>query len=997
MQTSRKLARLLSVVLTVFLIMPSVCGLFASAAQFTYGVEDPYTDELIAELMDVPFYTRLYESYLKAGYTAPADVESNTVVITPETVRKEDGSAVETGLYGPEGDKRTGSLWTYEDGTLTWTFTVAEAGLYEFSLDYFIPAGNGADPVRKLLFDGEKLYYEADNHMFYRYFTDENGAVRVKNTDGDEMRPRAVEIEEWRESGFMDYYGFYAMPIAIYFEAGEHTVSMVYYSGDMVFGDLTVKPQKQLMTYAEYTAALKKDGLDKQAATSEPIEFEAEFPIERNGSAIRREADGDPGCSPYQWDKKILNIIGSGTWVKAGKALTWSFEVKKAGTYKIAFREWQAYNDSISVYRKIEIDGEVPFSEFVEYEFRYLERKDWMNYTLEVDGAPVYYYFDEGVHTITMTVVMGDYTPLIQSIYYDMELMNGFMSDIRTITGSKPDYNYDYGFYDGNDKRGFRKKFQIMSDSMAWKYDFLVDIAANGRIPSMANSFKYLKTAFDTAVKYEYRVARLYDTDFLSAQTSLSTYYSSLQSQPLAIDIFTVYTDEYKLPSRVASFWDKFSSSVKNFFLSFVKDYDSIKGVEGAKIPEKVLKVWIARGIDWAELFKELADNTFTPEKDIGVQLAIMPAGQLSAGATNALMLAIASGVNVPDVCVSADSGSPAEFAVRHATLDLSKYDDFEEVKEWFLPVIFNPLTYNGGIYGLPETMDFRAFFYRTDIFEQLGLEVPQSRQDIYNYVLPVLYAREMTIALGRDETSYLLQYGGSVYTEDLLYSGLDTAEAYMAMKEQTDLFTKYAVPVAQDFYNRFRTGETPCGMGSFATYIQLKAAAPELNGRWAIALMPGLEVENEDGTKSVNRTHSGSVGTSSFVMSGTEMPDECWELLKWWMSEETQTEYGVSIEGIVGEAARWNSANLNAFDKMNWSVEDLNVIRETRKWVYEYPYVLGGYFTARHLTNAWTKVVMNGLNLRDALEEAVIAINRELKMKHEEYGFGYLYEKEGA
>ena len=141
-----------------------------------------------------------------------------------------------------------------------------------------------------------------------------------------------------------------------------------------------------------------------------------------------------------------------------------------------------------------------------------------------------------------------------------------------------------------------------MSDSMAWKYDFLVAIANNGRIPSMANSFKYLKSAFDTAVKYEYRVARLYDTDFLSAQTSLSTHYSALQSQPLAIDIFTVYTDEYKLPSRVASFWEKLSSSVKNFFLSFVKDYDSIKGVEGATVPEKILIV-----------FRN--ENTFVPHK----------------------------------------------------------------------------------------------------------------------------------------------------------------------------------------------------------------------------------------------------------------------------------------------------------------------------------------------------------------------------------------------
>lgn len=1003
MQNKKKLTRLLSVVLAVFLVLPLVFGMTGYAANELYGAENPYTDEMIQELMDIPFYSVLRRKYEKAGYKAPSDSPENTIVVKPEEITTENGEKVTLSNCGPADGQKNAFFWTYDNKTVTWTFEVKESGLYQFNLEYYLPTGKGADPVRKLTVDGAKLYYEADNHIFYRYFKDENGADRVLNTDGDEMRPRAIEIDRWRSVDVVDYYGFSSTPIAIYFEAGTHSVTMEYYSGDMAVGDFTVLPMKSYKSYAEYKAQLEADGLFVQAGDVDPITFEAEFHTERNGSAIRREADGDPACSPYQWDKKILNIIGAGTWYKANKAITWTFNVEKAGVYKIALRQFQAYNDNVSSYRKIEIDGEVPFAEFNEYEFEYSKNKSWKNYTLNIDDEAVYYYFGEGEHTITMTVVMGGYTEVIQSIYYDMQLMTDFMNDIRTITGANPDYNYDYGFYDNDDKRGFKVKFQKMSDSMAWKYDFLVKNSRTGKIPSMANSFKFLKTSFDTAIKYEYRIAKLYDTDFLSAQSSLSTYYSQLQSQNLAIDDFTIYNDSYTLPKRESTFWQKLSSSIKNFFLSFTKDYDSIKGVQGAAQPEEIVKVWIARGIDWAELFKELADTTFTPESKIGVQLSIMPAGQLTAGATNALMLAIASGKNIPDLCISSDVGSPAEFAVREATLDLTQFEDYDIVKEWFLDVCMNPLTYtnaegHAGVYGLPETMDFKVFFYRTDIFEELGLEVPETREDIYNYIMPALYRQQMTVGMGRDELTYILQHGGSLYTEDLLYSGLGTPEAYLAMKEQTDLFTKYAVPIAQDFYNRFRTGETPCGIGTFATYIQLKAAAPELNGRWSIALLPGLEKVNaETGETYVDRSHSGSIATASFIMAMTEKPDECWEILKWWMSEETQTEYGVSIEGIVGESARWNSANLNAFDKMNWNVEDLEVIRETRNWVYEYPYVLGGYFTTRHLTNAYTKVVMSAGNLRDALESAVRDINRELKMKHEEYGQGHLYEKEGV
>ena len=48
---------------------------------------------------------------------------------------------------------------------------------------------------------------------------------------------------------------------------------------------------------------------------------------------------------------------------------------------------------------------------------------------------------------------------------------------------------------------------------------------------------------------------------------------------------------------------------------------------------------------------------------------------------------------------------------------------------------------------------------------------------------------------------------------------------------------------------------------------------------------------------------------------------------------------------------------------------------------------MLGGYYTSRHLSNAWNRIINNGQSVRDALEEAVYDINRELRAKQEEYG----------
>ena len=60
--------------------------------------------------------------------------------------------------------------------------------------------------------------------------------------------------------------------------------------------------------------------------------------------------------------------------------------------------------------------------------------------------------------------------------------------------------------------------------------------------------------------------------------------------------------------------------------------------------------------------------------------------------------------------------------------------------------------------------------------------------------------------------------------------------------------------------------------------------------------------------------------------------------------------------------------------------------MNEAFKWIRNPPNVLGGYYTGRHLNNAWTRTVLGGMNARDSLEAAVKEINRELERKNQEY-----------
>jgi ABC-type glycerol-3-phosphate transport system substrate-binding protein len=279
--------------------------------------------------------------------------------------------------------------------------------------------------------------------------------------------------------------------------------------------------------------------------------------------------------------------------------------------------------------------------------------------------------------------------------------------------------------------------------------------------------------------------------------------------------------------------------------------------------------------------------------------------------------------------------------------------------------------------------MDLNVLFYRKDIISDLGIKLPDTREDLYANVLPALYQNGMQFYYPHDFTQFIFQNNGDYYTPDGKKSALDTPEAFKAFKEYTEVFTNYGVPVVANFYNRFRQGIMPMGIGGFGQYMQLSVAAPELTGRWGIAPLPGTK--RADGT--IDRSNGALAGQCDIILKQSQKQQESWEFLKWWTSEPIQTQFARELEAVIGAEARWNTANIDSFTKLAWKPEDLKVIKEQWKWAKEIPVVLGGYFTSRYLTNAWNSVVINGEDERDSLEKGVKEINRELRTKQEEYG----------
>lgn len=864
--------------------------------------------------------------------------------------------------------------WTDEVPEITWSFEVTESGLYSFSLEYFLDGQNAYVTKRNLLIDGQLLFEEANGMSFRKKYVEEN--KDRTNSYGDELRGDTVPVNQWQSFSFIDTSGICDVPFEIYLEAGEHKITLVYEEKDMYIGAFHVWAAQELKTYDEIEKEYKKNNYD--VVTGENLSFEAEDEIAwTNDVTIRREHSSDVTATPYHETTRYLNVYGGSRWDTGEQTIAWKVKVPKSGLYKIGFRALANMTDGLPAYRQIAIDGEVPFKEMLSYKFDY--ESSYTTYELQQPNGEAYlFYLEEGEHTLEVTVKQGEMSSVVASIEEDMLLLSDMQLEIKKLTGSEIDPNYDYLFFKNIPE--LKGQFETLIVSLEEKIEY-VKKCADGN-PSVASSMQSIVAQMNDMIEDPFTIAKNY-ADLGNAQTTLGTWYTSLLVTGMQVDKIYVTSPDVKMDNAKHNFFKMLWANVCSLWVSFTRSYNSISGSidESVEITDEI-DVWIARGTEWAQAIKDLSDKYFTPETGILVNIKTVPASQLNSGSANVLLLSITSGKQ-PDVALAVTQNSPVEFAIRDAVVDLSQFEDYDEIVQRFYSESLVPYQYQGGTYALPETMDFHVLFYRKDIVAELGIDIPETREELYSETLPALYNEGYSFYYPREDTQFILQHGGSYYTEDGLKSALDSPEAYQAMKEETELYTQYAIPITANFYNRFRTGDMPMGIGTFATYLQLLTAAPEISGMWGIAPLPGLE--KEDG--SIDRASASFVALGDVILSNTGKEEQSWEFLKWWSSAEAQEAFCREVEASLGPEARMNTSNVEAFNSLAWKKEDLEVIKLMMEADREMPNVVGGYYTTRHLTNAWNKVVINGENLRDALEEAVLEINKELRMKQEEYG----------
>ena len=863
--------------------------------------------------------------------------------------------------------------WLNENGELEWTIDIPETGMYNISMLYYPVAGKGRPIEFELAIDGKVPFDGSRKFLFSRIWAD-SSEIKQDNR-GNDLRPSQAEAPDWREEDFRDTEGLFNESYKFYLEKGLRTISLKAIREPVAINHIRIFNKESIPAYEK---VYKSYPVSLNNLNNYFKKYQAELPYTKSDPVLHPIFDrASPSTEPYHHSKIRLNTIGGVNWKYPGQWITWKIDVPEDGLYKIGMRYRQDSIRGFFTTRKFMINGQVPFKELDAVKFGY--GISWQMKVLG-DDEPYLFYLTKGTHEICMEVSLGEMAQTLRVVQDAVYTLNYLYRKIIMVTGTNPDPLRDY--FLEKEIPGLINSFEDVSGILKEEAERIEQIT--GQKGSEATLLQQISHQLASmAQKPETISERL--VNYRDNISALGAWILRIKEQPLELDYITITSPEYKLPSAEGGIFKRLWHELRSFIASFFEDYNNVGNVFDES---KSITVWVGLGRDQAQIIKSMIDDQFTPNTGISVNLSLVQ---------GALLQATLAGKG-PDIALNVGRGDPVNFAVRRAVTRLDGFEGFNDVIKRYNDTAMVPYKYGDHYYALPETQSFFMMFYRKDIFKELSIEPPQTWNDLYA-IMPAIQRNNMQVGLPYTATdawsligmgmgaqnlfpTLLYQHGGRFYNEDLSRTGFDEPEAIAAFKEWTNFYTQHSFPLLYDFYNRFRTGEMPVGIQHYTLYNLLSVAAPEIRNLWDMIPIPGTV--RSDGT--IDRS-SGASGTACILMDNAKDKDSAWKFLKWWTSAEAQTRYGREQEAIMGPAARYNPANIEAFMNMSWSDREINNLLEQWKQVREIPEVPGGYYTSRNLDNAFRSVIINWDNPREALFLWNKETNKEIDRKRKEFG----------
>lgn len=855
--------------------------------------------------------------------------------------------------------------------TIDFEIEVAQDGLYNIGMSYkAADSANGALEFG-IKIDGEYPYSEAKEFYLSRIYCDEGGN-RVDGM-GNEFAAKQIPYDDFYFATLTDITKWTNDEYYVYLTAGVHSVSIASVTGSFEIEYFTFGATSQAENYS-------KPNDKNKYYNGENIVLEGEKAKTKSSYWLAAKTDNSTtAVTPNSAYLSLANYIGGGNWKTCGETIVWETPELEAGYYQLGFSYRQSSVLGAKVYRSLKIDGETPFKEAEEIGFGYSYKWE-QAYFADKDNNPYLIYLSEGKHELAFTVVPGEIAEVRDSLRTAISELSDLYIEITMITGESVDIYRDYDLF--AQIGDMEQRLKSISERLKKASDELQKITGE-KGGSYVSVIDNMTQILDLMIDNRYTAHR-YKESYYSKYTSLASVLYEMSTMPLDIDKICLSPVGQEKPFNKENIFKRSWFSITKFVSSFTQDYNMISDVEET---EDTVTIWVNWGRDQAQVLNSLVQTSFTKETGINVNIQIVNAS---------VVQAILSGKG-PDCLLQHSRSEPVNLAMRGVLYDLKQFDDLDKVLERFQDDAEMPYYYKDGLYALPDTQSFYLMYYRTDIFEEMELEVPKTWDD-FEEVVKLLARNNLTAWMPNNTVTdvnqanigigsinlfptLLLQKDLQIYAEDGRSTNLSNSQVAVTFNEWTDYYTKLKLPRTLDFYNRFRTGTCPIGISTHTMYTTLKAAAPEIDGLWNVALIPGTV--GEDGT--INNVSSGG-GSSCSILKMSKNPKAAWEFLKWWTRADTQLAYSNEVESVLGPTGRVSVSNVEAFSNMEWDSDMKDTILTAMNQVEEIPEYPGSYYVSRSVYQSFWNVVENNQNPKEMLLKYSEEADQEIARKWKQY-----------
>lgn len=869
--------------------------------------------------------------------------------------------------------------WESQNGEITFDVNVEEEGFYNIEFSYEALSSPANEIEFALLIDGEAPYETASRLTLSKVWVNET-EIKQDFNDND-IRPGQVEKVMWQKAYLEDVDGLYNGALEFYFTKGSHTITLESTKARFAIEYIKLCRDSVPQPYVapEDSALSATNGVSTITLEGENADYKSDrtlFPTSDRTSYL---------TSPSDPTKTKYNTIGKDSWAKAGQSVTWEFHVDTAGYYKIGIRARQSTMRGFYSNRKLYIDGVCPNTESEQLKFYY--STDW---TLTVpkteDGDTVYYYLEAGDHTLTLESVPGEIGEIMDELDGLVQEINNYYREIRQITGPDPDEYTDYNIDTIiPEVRGDFERFSKELKALQKDVDKLMSSGGNEAV-----TLNEMAIILDKCVKDPWKIPTLMN-QIKDNVTALSSWMLTYREQPLELDFVEIAAPDEDFTSVKTSFFASLKFNFLAFIGSFFEDYNTLSENEGE---DNTLSCWITLGRDQAQVVRAMIENDYNPNAETKVALKLVQGGILESTMAG----------KGPDIGLFMGGDYPIQLAARDLLVDISQFEDYEEVTTRFSKDAMTLYTYNDGVYALPVQQSFPMMFYRDDILSEYGINGAtdiQTWDDLIG-ILPTLQRNYLEVGLilpvntsvngtttvpttteaGNTFAMLMLQNGLNFYNEDLTATTFDNQIAVDAFEMWTEFYTKYSFQQTYDAITRFRTGEMPVLLQNYTFYNTLAVTAPEIKGAWNFTLVPGTM--QADGTIS---HASNSAGSGAIIFSSCADHEAAWDFIKWFTSTEAQVEYANDIEAVLGTLGRFDTANVEALKQLSWSQAELDLILAQLEQQVEIPIIPATYGVTRNIVNAFRAVVNDADNARDTLMWYNRDINAEITRKREDLG----------